>query len=139
MPEKRVGDHEHGEVEISGNTHSLQPLKMGKADMKMAMMRGREERPLSGQLLGGLCGGRPLDRTGEAVPTDRKHQHSTPGSRNRVTRLSPLSEDQLPQSYKIDSWCFLVWGLFFSLSEPTDGYHPNMILKFSPTVMVLGT
>ena len=34
------------------NTHSLQPLKMAKPDMKMAMTGRQEERPLSGQLLG---------------------------------------------------------------------------------------
>ena len=63
---------------------------------------------------------------GSAPNTSCKEQSPT---------LSPLNEDQLPHFYKTRLLACLSGDFFFFLSfifkpsEPTDGYHPNMILN----------
>lgn len=96
------------------NTHSLQPLKIAKPDMKMAMTGRQEERPLSGQLLGeDSVSGQPSSLNGETVPTERKDPHSTPGTRNRVTKA--VSTERGPASPVLQDQALgmLVWGIFF--------------------------
>lgn len=89
--------HTWQKLRSNWNTHSLQPLKVAKPDMKMAMKGRQEERPLSGQLLGeDSASGQPSSPTGEAVPTDRKDQHSTPATRNRGTNA--ISTERGPAS-----------------------------------------
>ena len=106
--------HRWEELRATWNTYSLPPLRMAKTGMKMAVKRRQEERPLSGQLLGeAAVSGWLSSLPGEAVPTDRKDQHSTRGTRSSDTVAISTEQGPAAPTLQDQAPCLLVWGILF--------------------------
>lgn len=126
--------HKWQKLRSKWNTHTLPPPRMAKPGTEMAVRRRLEERPLSGQLLGkATVSGQLTSLPGEAVPTDRKHQHSARSTRSNcncghlywIRTSCPSSTRSSP---------LLVWEIFcafcFCKIQRSEGRSPNNDIKF---------